>query len=64
MAKPTKQDTATNALHKALARFTDAHGGNLLISGPIVIVRGHRALNFDVIISCTGRPPEKKDTRC
>jgi hypothetical protein len=53
--KEPDAEKVVDNLHAAVRAFIEARGGNLSQIGPVEIVT-HKALSFDVVIRCVGRP--------
>lgn len=57
----TKKERATDKLLSAVGDYVDAHGGAAMVAGGIGIIHEEKC-RFKLVISVTGKPPQKKPT--
>lgn len=59
---PTRCSPATDALLRAVGEYVKAHGGEVVVAGPVHLARwpGDMPSEFTIGIKCLGRQPVKK----
>jgi hypothetical protein len=63
LIKGSTKDRAAIRLFKSVAYYVKIHGGNVMVTGGVHIIRwpGERELNWTLGVKCTGLPPVKDE---